>query len=176
VHCQRTWRHSLLSRNFLDPQHRQERLDAIACWRPRQYAHERIDYNLRAGAELSTFIQLLAELLALPFRFISMRWFSLLKRVERPVIVPLTAWLADFFERHYIVFNFISNPLINLGIVFELALCCLFFYTPLARVYYFAPVPWHVYLFALNGTFLLFAFEETKKYYRRKGYRLDFFG
>ncbi len=177
AHCQRTWRHSLLSRDFLDPTHRQERLSAIARWRPRPYtAAERVDDRLTQGAEFSTFIELLAALLALPFRLISTRWFALLKRFERPVIVPLTAWLAGFLERHYVVFNFVSNPLINAGIIFELVLCYFFFYTPLARVYYFAPVPWHVYLFALNGTFLLFAFEETKKYYRRKGYRLEFLG
>ncbi len=99
-----------------------------------------------------------------------------LVHLERPVIVPLTSWLARFLERHYITFNFISNPLIDFGILFELALCYLFFYTPLAEIYYFAPVPWHVYLFAFHGTVLLFIFEETKKYYRRKGYRLEFLG
>jgi len=55
-------------------------------------------------------------------------------------------------------------------------LCYLFFYTPLAEIYYFAPVPWHVYLFAFHGTALLFIFEEVKKYYRRKGYQLEFLG
>jgi hypothetical protein len=96
--------------------------------------------------------------------------------VERPLIVPLTAGLARFFERHYLMFNMISNPLIDLGILFELALCYLFFYTPLADIYYFAPVPWHVYLFAFHGTVSLLIFEEVKKYYRRKGYPLEFLG
>jgi hypothetical protein len=50
------------------------------------------------------------------------------------------------------------------------------FYTPLANIYYFAPVPWHVCLFAFNGTLILFAFEEIKKYYRRKGHQLEFLG
>ncbi|MBI2089978.1 MAG: hypothetical protein HYT78_14785, partial [Deltaproteobacteria bacterium] len=74
------------------------------------------------------------------------------------------------------VLNVLANPLIDLGILFELLLCYLFFYTPLSGIYYFAPVPWHVYLFAFHGTLLLLAFEETKKYYRRRGYPLDFLG
>jgi len=83
---------------------------------------------------------------------------------------------ARIFERHYVIFNLISNPLIDLGLLFELGLCYLFFYTPLSQIYYFAPVPWHVYLFAFHGTIVLFAFEEAKKYYRRKGYKLEFLG
>jgi hypothetical protein len=51
-----------------------------------------------------------------------------------------------------------------------------FFYTPLSRIYYFAPVPWHVYMFAFHGTAILLLFEEAKKYYRRKGYTLQFLG
>ena len=92
-------------------------------------------------------------------------------------LVPrTTALLAKFFARHYIVFNLVSNPLIDLGILFELLLCYFFFYTPLAKIYYFAPVPWHVYLFACHGTVILLMFEEIKKYYRRKGYPLEFLG
>jgi sodium/potassium-transporting ATPase subunit alpha len=90
----------------------------------------------------------------------------------RRALIRLSAWL----EHHYIVLNFFSNPLIDLGILFELLLCYFFFYTPLADIYYFAPVPWHVYLFAFHGTVLLIAFEEVKKYYRRKGYSLEFLG
>ena len=92
-------------------------------------------------------------------------------------LAPVTAWLAKFFaRRHYIVFNLVSNPLIDLGILFELLLCYFFFYTPLAEIYYFAPVPWHVYLFACHGTVILLVFEEVKKYYRRKGHPLEFLG
>ena len=112
----------------------------------------------------------------LPFRSGWMIISQLLIALERPLIVPFTAWLAQFLERHYIMFNLISNPLIDLGIIFELVLCYLFFYTPLSRIYYFAPLPWHVYLFAFHGTALLLIFEETKKYYRRKGYALEFLG
>jgi len=97
-------------------------------------------------------------------------------RVERPIIAPFTAALARSLDRHYIIFNLICNPLIDLGILFELALCYLFFYTPLSTIYYFSPMPWHVYLFAFHGTGLLFVFEEVKKYYRRKGHPLEFLG
>ena len=92
------------------------------------------------------------------------------------IFAPATAWLARFLERHYIVFNLVSNPLVDLGILFELLLCYFFFYTPLADIYYFAPVPWHVYLFACHGTVVLLVFEEVKKYYRRKGHPLEFLG
>jgi sodium/potassium-transporting ATPase subunit alpha len=119
---------------------------------------------------------LLGSLLSLPFRFAWMMFMQMLAKLERPVIVPFTARLARYLERHYLIFNLISNPLIDLGIIFELVLCYLFFYTPLARIYYFAPVPWHVYLFAFHGTVLLIIFEEIKKYYRRKGRSLHFLG
>jgi len=92
------------------------------------------------------------------------------------IFAPASAWLAKLLERHYILFNLVSNPLIDLGILFELLLCYFFFYTPLAEIYYFAPVPWHVYLFACHGTVILLLFEETKKYYRRKGSPLEFLG
>src|SRR5512147_1892158 len=92
------------------------------------------------------------------------------------VLPAVTAWLAKFFARHYIVFNLLSNPLIDLGILFELLLCYFFFNTLLGEIYYFAPVPWHVYVFACQGTVILLVFEEVKKYYRRKGYPLEFLG
>jgi hypothetical protein len=84
--------------------------------------------------------------------------------------------LSRFLDKHFILLNFVANPLIDLGILFELLLCYFFFYTPLARVYYFAPVPLHVYLFALHGTVLLLGFEETKKYCRRRGRKLEWLG
>jgi magnesium-transporting ATPase (P-type) len=77
--------------------------------------------------------------------------------------------LADFFERHPILFNFVSNPLINLGIVSELLLCYFFFYTDLRKIYFFEPVPWQVYLFACHGFLLIVLFEETRKYFVRRG-------
>ena len=101
---------------------------------------------------------MMVGLVFLPFRFIWMLLMQSLVLLERPVIAPFTRWLARFLERHYIIFNFISNPLIDLGILLELALCYLFFYTPLSEIYYFAPVPSHVYLFAIHGTLLLIIF------------------
>jgi hypothetical protein len=86
------------------------------------------------------------------------------------------ARIAAFLDNHPVLFNLVSNPVIDLGILFELLLCYVFFYTPLSRIYYFAPVPWHVYLFAFHGTVLLLVFEETKKYFRRKGYALEALG
>jgi len=180
VLCKRSWRSSLFSINFLNPARRQEALEAILTWRPPHYtARVRIDYHVKGVTEFDmvrAFLALAAGLIALPFRFVSMLFVQTLARIERPIIIPFTTWLAGFLERHYIIFNFISNPLIDLGILFELALCYLFFYTPLAEIYYFAPVPWHVYLFAFHGTVVLIAFEETKKYYRRRGCPLEFLG
>jgi len=180
VLCKRSRRNSLFSINFLNPVRRQEALEAISTWRPPHYtARVRIDYHVKGATEFDiarAFFALAGELIVLPFRFIWMLLLQLLTRLERPIIVPFTTWLAHFLERHYIIFNFISNPLIDLGILFELVLCYFFFYTPLAEIYYFAPVPWHVYLFACHGTLLLFGFEEVKKFYRRKGYKLDFLG
>ena len=180
VICKRSWKNSLFSKNFLHPLHRSEALAAIANWRPPHYAARiHIEYHVKAATEFTAvraFFALAGSLILLPFRFAWMLLLQSLVQIERPVIVPSTAWLARFFERHYVVFNLISNPLIDLGILFELGLCYLFFYTPLAQIYYFAPVPWHVYLFAFHGTILLFAFEEAKKYYRRKGHKLDILG
>jgi sodium/potassium-transporting ATPase subunit alpha len=180
VLCKRSWKSSLFSRNFLNPLHRRGALEAIARWRPPRYTHRvQIDYHVKGATEFDVvraFFALTGSLLLLPFRLIWMALAQLLVLFERPFIMPSTAWLARFLERHYVIFNLISNPLIDLGILFELALCYLFFYTPLSRIYYFAPVPWHVYLFACHGTFLLLAFEETKKYYRRNGHALEFLG
>ena len=163
VICKRSWKSSLFSRDFLNAERRGEAVRAIANWRPPQLTTRvRSDHKIREITKFSV------------FRTFS--WLKSLARIERPVIVPFTAWLARFLERHYIIFNFVSNPLIDLGILFELVLCYVFFYTPLAKIYYFAPMPWHVYLFAFHGTVLLFAFEETKKYYRRKGHALEILG
>ena len=180
VLCKRSWKSSLFSRNFLNPLHRHEALEAIAHWRPPRYTHRvQIDYHVKGATEFNVvraFFALTGSLLLLPFRLIWIALAQLLVLLERPFIMPSTAWLAKFLERHYVIFNFISNPLIDLGVLFALALCYLFFYTPLSRIYYFAPVPWHVYLFAFHGTILLIVFEEVKKYYRRKGYSLEFLG
>src|SRR4030095_9220403 len=150
------------------------------AWRPSRYTHRvRIDYHVKGATEFDVvraFFALTGSLLFLPFRLIWIALAQLLVLLERPFIMPYTASLARFLERHYVIFNFISNPLIDVVILFALLLCYLFFYTPLSRIYYFAPVPWHVYLFAFHGMFLLLVFEETKKYFRRKGHSLEFLG
>ena len=180
VLCKRSWQSSLFSWNFLQPLRRSEALAAVADWRPPRYtARVHIEYHVQRAAEFTAVRALFAMMVGLvflPFRFIWMLLSQALASIERPLIAPFTHWLARFLERHYILFNFISNPLIDLGILLELALCYFFFYTPLSEIYYFAPLPWHVYLFAFHGTVLLFIFEEAKKYYRRKGYRLEFLG
>jgi len=176
----RSWKSSLFSPMFLSPAHRREALDSIASWRPPRYTMRvRIDYHIKGPAEVAgvhAFVALAGSLLLLPIKFAWMILTQLLVKIERPVIVPLAARLARFLEHHHVIFNLVSNPLINIGILFELGLCYLFFYTPLADIYYFAPVPWHVYLFAFHGTAVLLAFEETKKYFRRKGHELELLG
>jgi magnesium-transporting ATPase (P-type) len=180
VLSKRSWKISLFSPKFLALQPRREALDAIANWRPPHYTHRvLIDYHVKRAGEfvvVRAFFALAGSLLLLPFRFAWMLFTQLLVKLERPLVIPCTGWLAEFLEQHYMLFNLISNPLIDLGILFELLLCYLFFYTPLARIYYFAPVPWHVYLFAFHGTLLLLVFEEVKKYYRRQGHALEFLG
>lgn len=180
VLCKRSSRNSLFSPGFLTAVRRSELLIAIANWRPPRYATQvKIEYHVRGGAEfvaVRAFFVLAASLLLLPFRYAWMLFTQLLIKLERPLVVPFTARVGRFLERHYVLFNLISNPLIDLGILFELLLCYLFFYTPLSRIYYFASLPWHVYLFAFHGTFLVIAFEELKKYYRRKGYALEILG
>lgn len=104
------------------------------------------------------------------------RLSRLIPSCSRDMLRSGAAGLCRFLERHYILLNLISNPLIDAGIAFELALCVVFFYTGLSGIYYFAPVPWPVYLFAFHGAVLLFAFEEIKKYFRRKGRELAFLG
>jgi hypothetical protein len=139
----------------------------------------RIEYRIPRVTEIeamSAFVAVLTALLLLPFKLVIALLSRLVVLLERPLIVPLTGWLSRFLDRHYVILNLVSNPLIDLGIIFELTLCYFFFYTPLSTIYFFAPVPWHVYLVAFHGTALLLAFEEVKKYYRRRGHSLDFLG
>ena len=178
--CKRSWSASLFSRDFLAPARRREMLEAIAQWRPTLYNPQvKINYHVTGfgGQAIKANVNLLHALAVLPFKLSLMLLIRLATMLETPEHgVPLCHALARFFERHYIIFNFISNPLIDIGIVSGFALAHVFIYSPLAKIYYFAPVPWHVYLFAFHGPFLLFGFEETKKYYRRKGYPLEFLG
>lgn len=180
VLCKRSLKGSLFSRAFLNPVHRREALNAIASWRPRRYtAKVRIDYHFTAITQIEAtraFLALFAGLLLFPFKFLLMLLSKVGILLEKPVIVSFTAWLSRFLDRHYVVLNLVSNPLIDLGIFSMLLLGYLFIYTPLSTIYYFAPVPWHVYLFAFHGALVLLAFEEVKKYYRRRGYPLEFLG
>lgn len=180
VLCKRSSQSSLFGRDFLNPLYRRELLEALAQWRPSRYvARVEIRYHIAGITQIEAlwaFLALLWALALLPFKFLLMLLSKGAVLIERPVIVPLMARLSRFLDRHTIVLNFVSNPLIDLGILFELFLCYLFFYTPLAGIYFFAPVPWHVYLFAFHGTLLLLAFEEAKKFYRRRGYPLEFLG
>ncbi len=180
VLCKRSRKTSLFSRDFLSPARRGEILQALAGWRPRRYTHRvRMDYVVSEVGHVETakaFGALVSGALLFPLRMLVVVLSKAGALLERPLIAPLTARAARFFDRHPVLLNLVSNPVIDLGIVFELLLCYLFFYTPLSRIYYFAPVPWHVYLFAFHGTVLLLAFEEVKKYFRRRGLPLDFLG
>jgi sodium/potassium-transporting ATPase subunit alpha len=180
VLCKRSWKTSIFSQQFLNPRHRQEILERIRTWRPledqtRLTLDQGILVNRTAGTGRLP-MTLFAHWLVFPLRLLLYRLSQFCQRLEQPLFRPVMERLSRFLERHEILLNFISNPLIDLGIVFELVLCGTFFYTGLSHVYYFAPLPWPVYLFAFHGTLILFTFEETKKYYRRRGYRLNFLG
>ena len=180
VLCKRSWKTSIFSRQFLHPHHRQEIFDCIRSWRPLEYRSEpgldRSIFDNRITGAGRRPMALLAHWLAFPLRLLLYYLSRFFMRLEQPLLRPLMEKSSLFFERHEILLNFISNPLIDLGIIFELVLCAAFFYTGLSHIYYFAPLPWPVYLFAFHGTLILFTFEEIKKYYRRRGYRLDFLG
>ena len=180
VLSKRSWRSSLFGKDFLNPLYREELVQSLADWRPRRYtARVQIDYHISGITQIETtkaLLALLSGLFLFPFKFLWMLLSGAGALLERPVVVPFVTWLSRFLERHYVLLNLVSNPWIDLGILFELFLSYLFIYSPLSRIYYFAPVPWHVYLFAFHGTALFFAFEEAKKFYRRRGYRLEFLG
>ncbi|XDD45811.1 HAD-IC family P-type ATPase [Leptospira sp. WS39.C2] len=66
-----------------------------------------------------------------------------------------------------------SNRIVWIGIGFSILLCYLFFYTELSSIYYFSPLPFHVYGFAFHGTLVLLLYTETVKYFRRKKMKLS---
>ncbi|HUT72649.1 MAG TPA: HAD-IC family P-type ATPase [Desulfatiglandales bacterium] len=180
VLCKRSWKTSIFSTEFMNPHYRKEVLERIRTWRPSNYRPlVRFDHSIRempVSGVARLYLALFLHWLAFPARVLLQYLSRLVLVLERPLLRPGTAAVSRFLERHYILLNFTSNPLIDIGIAFELVLCVLFFYTGLARIYYFAPVPWPVYLFAFHGTVLLFAFEEIKKYFRRRGRALTFLG
>ena len=130
VLSKRSWKTSLFSPRFLSPERRREALDAIANWRPPHYTHRvLVDYHVKRAGEfivVRAFFALAGSLVLLPFTFVWMILTQWLVKLERPLLIPLTAWLARFLERHCVLFNLISNPLIDLGILFELVLCYCF--------------------------------------------------
>lgn len=180
VLSKRSSRASLFSRDFLQEHVRSAKIAAMRSYRPRQRSvNIKIDYevtSLRRSEAPRAFVTQVWHLLAFIPRTFFMHGANLTVRMRRMIGVPIVHALAGFFERHPVIFNFVSNPLINVGIIVELVLCYVFFYTDLAKVYYFAPIPWHVYLFAFHGTVLMLVFEETKKYFRRRGHELAFLG
>jgi len=173
VLCKRSETASLFSRNFLQEEVRKDLLESLRSYTPRKRSlRVQFSYHLEDAHHDDThraFFRQLFLLLSFPVRVLFMRLSNFTVGVRRVVIAPLLRALADFFERHPILFNFVSNPLINLGIVSELLLCYFFFYTDLRKIYFFEPVPWQVYLFACHGFLLIVLFEETRKYFVRRG-------
>jgi len=166
---------SIFSIDFLSAARRREILEGLGEWRVPRYApRAQIGYHLHrfSLAELSRIlVRLVREMALLSVRGVLMLLSELGGRFDRP-LVSGARWLARLLEAHPVLLNFVSNPLILFGIGFELFFCWMLFYSPLSEMYLFAPVPWHVYLFAFHGTALLLAFEEGKKYFRRRGYKL----
>ena len=180
VLCKRSRRTSLFSTEFLPPERRAAIVTALRSWRPpsREFRFAvdlRFTRILRADAARALGAMSL-RLAALPFRIVGASLLRGLATIEPVLVRPVLGGLARFLERHPVMLNLVSNPLVDLGIVFELGLCWFFFEGPLARTYGFAPVPVAVYLFAFHGTLLILAFEEAKKALRRRGHALEILG
>lgn len=178
--CKRSSTASLFSSDFLQENVRAGLLEAMRGYTPkRRSLSVNIRYHFTEVHHDDThraFFYQLFTLLGFPFRVLYMRLSNFTVGVRRFLIAPVLRALAGFFERHPILFNFVSNPLINIGIASEILLCYVFFHTDLRKIYFFEPVPWHVYAFALHGTVLIVVFEEVKKYFRRRGHALEFLG
>jgi magnesium-transporting ATPase (P-type) len=166
---------SIFSLDFLSTARRQEIVEGLRRWQVPRYApRAQVAYQLHrfSLAELGhILVGLVREITLLPLRGVLMLLSELGRRLERPLSSG-ARWLGRLLEAHPVLLNFVSNPLILFGIAFELLFCWILFYSPLSKMYFFEPVPWHVYLFAFHGTVLLLAFEEGKKYLRRRGYKL----
>lgn len=175
VMCKRSWQTSLFAIDFLDAHHRRGIIGRIRAWRPWASGFGQPGVPPAAGPPPAAG-SLWWQWLAFPWRRVKRRLARWIVRMETPLIAPAMGLLSRFLDRHPLVLNWVANPLIDIGIAFELGFCLALFYTDLSRIYYFAPLPWPVYLFALTGTAGLLAFEEAKKYLRRRGHRLDFLG
>ncbi len=180
VLCKRSHSASLFSRDFLRESTRAAGMAALRSYLPkRRTLSVNIRYRFEEAHHDDTqraFFSQFGHLLSFPVRVLYMRLANFTVELRRVTLVPLLRFLAAFFERHPIIYNFVSNPLIDIGVAVQFLLCYAFFYTDLGKVYYFEPVAWHVYLFAFHGTVLIIAFEETKKYFRRRGHALEFLG
>ena len=180
VLCKRSHTASLFSRSFLRESTRAADMAALRAYRPkRRTLSVNIRYRFEEAHHDDTqraFFSQFGQLITFPFRVLYMRLANFTVGLRRITLVPVLRAMAAFFEKHPIFYNFVSNPLIDIGVAVQFLLCYAFFYTDLGKIYYFEPVPWHVYLFAFHGTVLIIAFEEVKKYFRRRGHRLEFLG
>jgi len=180
VMCRRSSTTSLFSRDFLNQKRREDILLSIRNWKPQEFQWKinyQLDFlKLSIFDSSKFFFTLLLETIFFPFKLFYLMVNRINLKLEKRIFRPFLVLLSKFLKKFYILLNLFSNPLINMGIAFELFLCFLFFYTDLSKLYFFQPVPWHVYLFALNGTILIITFEEIKKYFRRKGHPLEFLG
>ncbi|MDY0313374.1 MAG: cation-transporting P-type ATPase, partial [Desulfobacterales bacterium] len=175
VQCRRSWQTSLFSTDFIDPAQRGEILEHIRAWRPWPRKSTRPPESSPRHVSPSRW-NAWRQWFLFPMRSSGKPLVRLAKMLERPLIGPVSGAVSRFMRRYPRLLNLVSNPLIDVGIFFELGLCAALFYTDLAHIYYFLPVPWPVYLFGLIGPLVLLAFEETKKYYRRKGHGLKMLG
>jgi calcium-translocating P-type ATPase len=180
VMCKRSSKTSLFSKDFLQNTVRHEILQKIHSWKTPHYAYSiQIQYTISSinrSETIRVLFVLLREIILFPFKLILLTASNFAKPLDAFIIHPVRSILARLLERFPFLLNLFSNPLITIGILFELGLSYAFFYTDLKHLYYFEPVPWHVYIFAFHGTVLLLVFEETKKYFRRKGHALDWLG
>jgi hypothetical protein len=163
---------SLFSRSFLTEKQRSEIIEGIRTFSPqRRPILINIKYFIESVNQMEAaraFVSLLWNTLLLPFRLLKLGITEIVMALHKPLFGPLSKLTAAILERNYILVNFFSNPLINFGIAFELTLSFLFFYSGLHSIYFFEPVPWHVYLFAFHGTVFLIGFSEVKKYFIRR--------
>jgi hypothetical protein len=127
VMCKRSWKSSLFSRGFLSAARRPrccKRSPIGAAARRRAGSHR----PPRRRTEVAPCAHgwIIAALLVLPARMV---WgLSGCDQRRTSSDRAIGVWSARFLDRHYVIFNLFSNPLINLHF-FELALCYLFFYT-----------------------------------------------
>ena len=180
VMCKRSWKTSLFSKDFLHSSVREGVLQRIRTWKIAHYSYSiNIQYTIESinrNETIQVLSVLVKELFLFPMKLTLLTMSNFAKPLDGFIVRPTRFVLARVLERFPFLLNLVSNPLIIGGIIFELTLSYAFIYTDLRHVYFFKAVPWHVYLFAFHGMILLLVFEETKKYFRRKGYLLEWLG